>query len=718
MFAAAACSAAFFTTSFASAQVPAGAGEAAAAQPDNDAPQVLDQGPIHEAFAEPVPLDPADGVVVPKEPPEPINELPPEVRPEGDNVEWIPGYWMWSDQQQDFIWVSGVWREIPPGRRWVPGHWTTGEAGYTWTPGFWVDAQAAQVDLLPLPPDSLEVGPSSPAPGDNYFWIPGCWRYQNSAYAWRTGYWYPGQANWLWVPDHYSYTPYGATFVGGYWDYLLASRGLLYAPVWWSRPIYARPGYYYRPFSVLNTSLLLTALFINGHHHHYYYGYGGWGSNFYRPWWSYGYGGRGNVYDPFFAYHRWHDGHNHGDWVNRVRQDFNRQQQNFVQQRSRITGQGIAHVASRDQLVRNISEVRRDNNLPLQLRTASAVEQQVAKQRTQDFHQLQAARRNALADAVRNGQLKLNDQQAQGAGLGRAAVARSGDLPHSRGAGRADQLANSAARPDARTAFRLPPLERSENADARVNGGRATVKRDVQPQINASSDVVVPGALGHADQFDRTDLQPSRRGTFDGPQLGEQSRRRLETPNSGGANARTRLQPGVPEGRPLKSATPGSGGDSSVAGRTDAPRPQFRPAVRPPSDAASEGAAVMRGYRGAIGERQATPLDGAAQPQRSIRIPSAGAESRRMHIPSDARRNIQVPRGESRSFRIPSGGGPQNFQAPQSGGRSFNNVPRGGGGGNQPNLRTFQGGGSRPAMRGSFNGGGNAGHGGGNRHRN
>ena len=48
----------------------------------------------------------------PAEPPEPIEELPPEYRPDGDNVRWIPGYWAWDDERQDFLWISGLWREV------------------------------------------------------------------------------------------------------------------------------------------------------------------------------------------------------------------------------------------------------------------------------------------------------------------------------------------------------------------------------------------------------------------------------------------------------------------------------------------------------------------------------------------------------------------------------------------------------------------------------
>ena len=42
-----------------------------------DGVQVLTRGPVHEAFAETISFDPEPGIVVPKTPPEAIEELPP-----------------------------------------------------------------------------------------------------------------------------------------------------------------------------------------------------------------------------------------------------------------------------------------------------------------------------------------------------------------------------------------------------------------------------------------------------------------------------------------------------------------------------------------------------------------------------------------------------------------------------------------------------------------
>src|SRR5690349_21007860 len=85
--------------------------------------EVLARGPVHEAYAEPVGGQPQASPIVPKQPPEPIPEMPPDQKPEGDNVTWIPGYWAWEDGSQQFVWVSGFWRDVPPNQQWVPGHW-------------------------------------------------------------------------------------------------------------------------------------------------------------------------------------------------------------------------------------------------------------------------------------------------------------------------------------------------------------------------------------------------------------------------------------------------------------------------------------------------------------------------------------------------------------------------------------------------------------------
>ena len=99
--------------------------------------EVLTHGPVHEAFAEPVVFDPVASPLIPNEPPPPVEELPPDQRPEGQDVQWISGYWAWDDSRNDFVWLSGIWRDIPPGCQWIPGYWSEARGGFQWVPGTW-----------------------------------------------------------------------------------------------------------------------------------------------------------------------------------------------------------------------------------------------------------------------------------------------------------------------------------------------------------------------------------------------------------------------------------------------------------------------------------------------------------------------------------------------------------------------------------------------------
>ncbi|MEQ8835350.1 MAG: hypothetical protein RID07_00945, partial [Lacipirellulaceae bacterium] len=240
-------------------------------------------------------------------------------------VQWLSGYWMFSVEQDDFIWISGVWREIPPGRQWVPGHWSKVPGGFQWVSGFWAAAGQQEVQFLPQPPQTLEQGPVSPAPSTSHFWIPGCWTWNQARYVWRPGYWYAGQVGWIWTPDHYVWTPRGFVYVAGFWDYPLARRGLLFAPVFWN-------GHHrwhtlrYTPRHVVNSSLLLSSLYVNSPYRHYYFGFHPKYTQLgLRPWYDVHlrkHRGHSHFYDPFFAYHRWHDGRRDPHWIDNYRHHF------------------------------------------------------------------------------------------------------------------------------------------------------------------------------------------------------------------------------------------------------------------------------------------------------------------------------------------------------------------------------------------------------------
>lgn len=284
--------------------------------------EILTRGPVHEAFAETVTYRPEPGVIIHRAPPAAIEELPPDQQLEGDNVAWIPGYWGWDDDATDFLWVSGIWRNLPPGRQWVPGYWNEAGSDYQWTSGYWADDAATEVSYLPEPPVTVEAGPNIAATSDDQIWIPGVWVWNTSRYAWRAGYWQASQPNWIWSPAHYVWTRRGYVFVDGYWDYAVPRRGVLFAPVRFHRDVYARPGYSYSPLTVIALSVFSDHLFLRPNYGHYYFG------DYYAPRYrdtgfypSYSYNAGRRGYDPFFAYQRWEHRRDR-DWERRRGDEF------------------------------------------------------------------------------------------------------------------------------------------------------------------------------------------------------------------------------------------------------------------------------------------------------------------------------------------------------------------------------------------------------------
>lgn len=297
----------------------AAVGRAQPADDDEQGGQVLTRGPVHEAFAGVVSFNPEPGIVVPTAPPELIEEIPPEERPEGDDVAWIPGYWAWDDERNDFLWISGTWRTVPPGREWMAGYWRDTGQGSQWISGYWADAEAQEITYLPPPPQTLEIGANLDAPSDDYGWTPGCWVWQQDRYAWRAGYWAQGRADWVWVPAYYVWTPRGVIFVDGFWDYPVERRGLLFAPIYYESRGYARRGYSYTPRIAISLSFFNDNLFLRPSYHHYYFG-DYYGSRYEQGgfFMSFSYQSSRRGYDPFYARDRWaHRGDR--DWARRHR---------------------------------------------------------------------------------------------------------------------------------------------------------------------------------------------------------------------------------------------------------------------------------------------------------------------------------------------------------------------------------------------------------------
>jgi hypothetical protein len=276
------------------------------AQPNQQIPEdgieVLARGPIHEGFAQPTEQKQAASPLVAKPPPEPIDELPPEQKPDAEDVIWIPGYWAWDEDREGYLWVSGIWRVSVPDRRWIPGYWYETTGGWQWVSGFWGPV-AETIEVYPTPPEPVDE--AIPPPADtNSFYVPGIWVYRDARYWWSPGHWVALRPGWVWIPARYCWTPVGYCFVPGRWDLDLDHRGMCFAPVYIDARLYQRRNWVYRPRHIVRVDFLLGSMFVNTRRHHYHFGDyydAGYARRGFVPWVDYRFR---NTYDPLFAYYR------------------------------------------------------------------------------------------------------------------------------------------------------------------------------------------------------------------------------------------------------------------------------------------------------------------------------------------------------------------------------------------------------------------------------
>ena len=365
--------------------------------------EVLTRGPVHEAFAEPLANDPEAGLIVPRKPPEDIAEVAPDFKPVGDDVVWIPGYWAWDDDRDNFLWVSGIWRKLPPGLRWIPGYWVDADADgdWQWVSGLWVPDQQDELAYRLAPPESLETGPNTPPPNDSYFWVPGCWMWNDLGYRWRPGYWHPYQENWVWVPAHWVWTPSGCLFVAGYWDYRVGTRGQLFAPVYFRRNDWYAT-HYYSPWCAIESTPLLVHFWIRPRYSHYYFGdyYGpsnaAMGLSPWSRWQS-----RPGKFDPLLTHYNVHyQHHDHFDYAARM-SHWHSHYDSHVDDRPRRTFQDQQQFAS--QLGNKPSLIGQQSLLGLTLATAATQSDRpvALKPVTQDHKQAQFRESKQLRDLTR-----------------------------------------------------------------------------------------------------------------------------------------------------------------------------------------------------------------------------------------------------------------------------------------------------------------------------
>ena len=470
----------------------------------------LTRGPLHEAYAQPVTVDVDNRFVVNQKPPEPIQEIPPDEKPAGDNVVWIPGYWHYDDDTSGFIWISGCWRAVPPGKSWVPGYWQETPQGYEWVMGFWKDSGVDNIVYLPAPPETLETGPSSAAPSPDSIWVPGCWVWQpgtvwrRGGYAWRPGFWVTARPDWVWVPAHYAYTPHGYVFVEGYWDYTLADRGVVFLPMRFRSSVYLRSGFCFSPRLVISADFIYSDFFFSPCRRHYFFGdyYGvRYSSLGFYPWFAYRH--RVMIHDHLYAHARWRHRHE-PHWSRQQRKDFEHRRQ-FKESRPPRTyrhDRPAADLRNQDRPpVRPINEITRD---PKGRRKFEKLDQ---RQREE------YGRRGKDMESYRRGRSKWENPSSEGPGRD----SRPGDgerKPDSRWGGPSDR----GARPEAKwqaggTPVRERPAQRiPEPGEAAPTPGRERPGRPGQGDER-------PGRPGRPGQGDE---RPGRPGQGDAPPSGRE----------------------------------------------------------------------------------------------------------------------------------------------------------------------------------------------------
>ncbi|WP_171474069.1 YXWGXW repeat-containing protein [Frigoriglobus tundricola] len=209
---------------------------------------VVESGPVHEGFAQPGAHIRGRDITAPTAPPPPVDEIPPDAKLEGTGIRWVPGYWHWDADRNDFIWVCGCHRNVPPECAWEPGLWKQVRSKWTYFPGYWRPTGAKSVTSnLPEPPAPKGEDPTVPPGNGSAMWVPGYWERKDDRFVWCPGYWPPSFENMIWLQGQYVATVSGFVFVPGHWDYPLEERGVLFAPMYFSRTQREKRGWSYRP---------------------------------------------------------------------------------------------------------------------------------------------------------------------------------------------------------------------------------------------------------------------------------------------------------------------------------------------------------------------------------------------------------------------------------------------------------------------------------------
>lgn len=373
--------------------------------------QALARGPVHEAFAKPVSLEPQAPVLVPRQPPANLAEIPPAEKPDGEGIVWVPGYWAWDADRNDFIWVSGCWRNAPPSTYWVPGHWLQADNGWEWLSGFWKPITALprqEIEYLPAPPSAFELEPTEEPPQADQAWVPGCWYWVQDQYVRRHGYWMPQHEGWTWVPAHYVWTPRGYLFCPGYWDHDLDNRGVLFTPAYFTPEARVLTGFVFCPSICVDLEMLRLNLFCYPRYRHYYFG-DYYDDGYLRfgiyPWfhcqtthaW----------YDPLFVYDRWHRRWSEPHWAENQAREFESRRANRDLRPARTVTDlqaQIAHLPPNRRperpLVQSVKSFASSQNTPIKFERLGTAERQELAVKAADVRTLREQRNRWESQSV------------------------------------------------------------------------------------------------------------------------------------------------------------------------------------------------------------------------------------------------------------------------------------------------------------------------------
>ena len=250
----------------------------------------ISQGPVHEAFLSTT-TESFILSAITLDPPPAIKEIVPASL--NSQWIWIPGYWEWSTELNNFIWMTGVWRQPPPAHVWISSEWIRTDKGWVRLKGFWSLSSADKLyAILTPPPDSIEE--QIPFMSDlEMFWAPGAWTYEafQEKYLWSPGRWVAFNKNWILIPTRYVWRPKGYLCIPAYWDWPLEQVGACYSPL--EINFAARSSVIFTPKTPLELNEVIARLFfyypdfLSAFQHHLHFHFDFWEAfEFTPPWWA------------------------------------------------------------------------------------------------------------------------------------------------------------------------------------------------------------------------------------------------------------------------------------------------------------------------------------------------------------------------------------------------------------------------------------------------